>query len=363
MELGALGVGMKKAKEGCAQAKASEYSGDDLYDLARLCSFGQDWDGANGAALAYVASREETHRAQAYALSMNALVHLNAIDLATQTARELLSRLPYDAEVAYAIRDMKDTLESTGNPAAMMLGNEEHAAIVQAIASGGPLKAAHGDAVIGTGALYESAMQLPFLERYAGDDAAAAGTVADVQGALQAATLLTPEDHQRINAIGTQYRLLGARLPRIDASRSLLAANAKAQLRSNFGVATVLVIFPDWCVQCRRMMKTLTAFVVANRDAPIHAYGLMFPDDSESLMPPAHEENFKELIGTSTLVVSADAARSVGAIDYPLGIVVDKAGMVRYVGVIPGDAFNGGGLIEKLITRMVAKPSISGKAN
>jgi hypothetical protein len=36
-ELGALAVGMHKAHDACAQAKPEDYTGDDLYDLARLC--------------------------------------------------------------------------------------------------------------------------------------------------------------------------------------------------------------------------------------------------------------------------------------------------------------------------------------
>jgi hypothetical protein len=354
-ELGALGVGMHKAKEACDQAKPENYSGDDLFDLARLCSFGQDWSAANTAALDYVAGGLDAHRAQAYALSMNALVHINAVDLAVGTAREMLRKLPYDAEVAYAVRYMKETLEQAGDPAALTLAAQEHPAMVQALAAGVPLKAAHGDAVIGVGPLYESAMQLAFLERYAGDDAAAAGTVADVAGALPKDEVLTPEDKQRIDAVKTQYALLGAHLPAIEASRSLLSATAKAQINPEFGAATVLVLFPDWCVQCRNMMKTLTAFVVANRDVPIHAYGLMFPDESVMGAQPLPEAKLKEMQGTATLLVPAETAANFAALDYPLGIVVDKAGLIRFIGVVPGDAFNGDGYIEKVITRMMAK--------
>src|SRR5580692_1855685 len=139
-ELSALSVGMKRARESCQARKAESYSGDDLYELARLCSFGQDWNDANTAATRYLDTRADPHRAQAYALSMNALVHLNGVDLAVQTARAMLRGLPYDAEVAYAIRFMKDYLEQAGNPEAVSLASAEHAAIVQALAQDVPLK-------------------------------------------------------------------------------------------------------------------------------------------------------------------------------------------------------------------------------
>ena len=146
-----------------------------------------------------------------------------------------------------------------------------------------------------------------------------------------------------------------ARLPAIVASRSLMSAIAKAQINPEFGAATVLVLFPDWCVQCRKMMKTLTAFVVANREVPIHAYGLMFPDESVTGVQPLPEAKLKEMQGTATLLVPAETAADFAALDYPLGIVVDKAGLIRFIGVVPGDAFNGDGYIEKVITRMMAK--------
>ena len=46
-ELGALTVGMHKAKDACDAVKPDDYSGGDLYDLARLCALGQDWNAAN----------------------------------------------------------------------------------------------------------------------------------------------------------------------------------------------------------------------------------------------------------------------------------------------------------------------------
>jgi thiol-disulfide isomerase/thioredoxin len=353
-ELGALTVGMRKAKEACDAAKPEDYSGDDLYDLARLCALGQDWNGANTAAQAYVASHLEAHRTQAYALSVNALVHIGAIDLAVQTTREMLHRQSYDAEVAYAMRYMKDQLEQASNPLALALATEEHSAIVAALEQNVPLKAAHGDAVMSVGALYESAMELAFLDRYSGDDGAAQVAAADVKGALNATAALTTEDRQQIDAVNMRYGLLGARLPSVKVLRALESPTAKAQIDTHFASATVLVLFPDWCGGCRKMMKTLTEFASVNKDTPIHAYGLVFADDSVIPVQSAHEQILKELRGTATLVVPDTAAQMFGATDYPLGIVLDRMGRIRFIDSLPGDAFNGGGYIERVIERMVA---------
>src|SRR5262249_12112493 len=58
-ELAALASGMRKAAAACAQAKPEDYSGEDLYDFARLCSLGQDWSGANNAATRYIESHAQ----------------------------------------------------------------------------------------------------------------------------------------------------------------------------------------------------------------------------------------------------------------------------------------------------------------
>ena len=358
-ELGALSVGMSKARVACMATRAESYTGDDLFDLARLCSFGQDWNDANTAAQAYIASGLEPHRAQAYALAMSALVHLNGVDLATGTAREMLRKLPYDAEVAYALRYMKDYLEQAGNPAMVSLAGQEHGAIVQALGLG-PLKATNGNAVMGVGALYESAMELAFFQRYAADEAGAALTVSEVEAALLQDGVIPAEERQRTDAVALQYKLLGSRLPRIEVQKALMSGKAKGQIGPtqigpDFGAATVLVLFPEWCAQCRGMMKTLTQFAAVNGDVPIHAYGLMFADETEGADPAAHEAKLKELQGTATMVVPATVATTLGAIDFPLGVVVDHGGVVRFIGAIPADAFNGDGYISKVLTRMAGK--------
>ena len=352
-ELGALGVGMHMAAADCAQTKPELYKGDDLFNLARLCAFGQDWNGANTAAQGYLASHEEEHRAQAYAVSVSALFHIGAVDLAVQTAREMLQGLPYDAEVAYALRDLKNSLVQASNLTALQLAAEEHPKILAALTQGVPLKATHGDAVISVDALYESAMQLAFLERFMGSDEAATATAAEVEGALPTTATLTAEEQQRVDAVASRYRLLGERLPKIHILRALESHNAQAQIDSNFGSATVLVLFPDWCVECRNMMKTLTQFAVANRTTPIHTYGLVFADDTVVEGQPAHEAYFKQLAGTQTLVVPDTTAQMLGATDYPLGIVLDSSGTVRFIGVLPADAFNGDGYVSKAIVSML----------
>jgi len=56
--------------------------------------------------------------------------------------------------------------------------------------------------------------------------------------------------------------------------------------------------------------------------------------------------------GTATLLVDWKDAHTLGVLDFPLGIALDHDGLVRYVGVLPGDAFSGNGYLEKVLARM-----------
>lgn len=352
-ELGALAVGVHKAHDACEASGPEDYTGEDLYDLVRLCALGQDWEKANAAAQAYIRSKQEPHRAQAYALSINAMVHMNAVDLAVETTREMLAQLPYDAEVAYAVRYMKDDLEQASDPAALKLALEEHPAIIAALKQNVPLKAAHGDAVMSLGSLYDSAMELAFWQRYAGDDAAASTTAADTDQAILPETPLSAEDATRIAAVRLRYGLLGSRLPEIKAMRPLESATAKPAIPNDDGALSVLVLFPDWCGGCRKMMKPLTEFAKVNKSTPIRAFGLVFEDDSVIPEQAGHDQLLKELKGTSTLVVSPATVQGLGAEEFPLGIILDREGKVRFIGPLPVNAFNGDGYIEKTIQQMM----------
>jgi hypothetical protein len=362
-ERAALAVGMQRAREACDAAKPDEYQGEDLYDLAHLCAFGQNWSRANDAAQKYMASRAQAHETQAMAISVRALAHIGAIDLALATTFGLL-QFPYDADVASTVRYMKDTLEHAGNPEALTLAREEHTAIVQALSQPGPLSAAGSDAAISTGALYASAMELAFLNRFAGNSEAAAAAAADANAALQKLTAISAEDQQEIDQVRTQYHLLGTHLPNVHPTRTLQSASAKPRIDPNFGAATVLVLFSDWCIECRELVKTMTKFAAANSNAPIHVYGLLYSEDSPTGPQDAgkvrHAENEKRLAGTPTLEVPEHNAQTFGVVDYPLGVVLDRSGTIRFIGVLPSDAFEEKGYISKVLERMSPKSASKG---
>jgi|UPI00071B5B32 tetratricopeptide (TPR) repeat protein len=363
-ELGALSIGIGKAREACTQMNQQDYSGDDLYDYAHLCAFGQVWGTANTAATRYIASNAEPHRAQAYALNANALLQMGQFDQAANTVQEMLNTLPYDAEVAFTLRYMKDSLEQQGVSQGLHLAEDEHEKIITALQQGTPLKATTGDAVISIGELYDSAMQLAFFyTQNFGNSTAGKAIAASCDNALPDSATLIPEDRQRIENVRMRFHLLGEQLPTLSITRALASPTTKPHLPPSFGAGTVFVLFPDWCVQCGKMMKTLTGFAKVNADTPLHAYGLVFADTSMITDPATHEGFLQALQGTSTLVVPATTPQSFGAQEFPLTIVVDNAGAIRFIGSIPSNAFNGDGYISKVIQRMAATDSVKKAAS
>ena len=126
----------------------------------------------------------------------------------------------------------------------------------------------------------------------------------------------------------------------------------------------MLVLFSDWCIECRELVKTMTKFASASSNAPIHVYGLLYPEDSPAGQKDAakllHVENEKYLAGTPTLEVPAQTARTFGVVDYPLGVVLDSSGTIRFIGVLPSDAFERNGYVEKVLGRIFAGSSSKG---
>jgi hypothetical protein len=363
-ELAALTMGMRKAREACAQAKSEDYAGDDLCDLARLCMLGQSWPQAQAIARQCLERGPEKRRAHAYAMIVSAQVQTGHLAEAQKTTLAMLRTLPYDAEVASTVLGMKNQLEQDANIGRMLeLELAEQPAILEATKRHTALTEEYGDALMNPGELYASAMHLAFQQYYNQDKPSSAATAASLDQALASDKALGGEDAEIVERVRRQYRLLGAQLPAIEFKQALLSATSKPEINPDLGDATVLVLFPDWCVSCRAQMKTLTEFARVNSDTSIHAYGLVFHDDFGIPDSKPVEQDWKDMEGTATLVVEPKAARALGAVDYPLGVVLDHDGVVRFLGVLPDNAFNGDGYVEQVLMRMGAAMTVERSTN
>jgi hypothetical protein len=221
---------------------------------------------------------------------------------------------------------------------------------------------------VSLGALDDVAMQLAFLERYAGSATEAASTVAEIKAALSKATI-GEEDERVITAIDTRFALLGEPPPSVEVYRSLQSATAKARLVQTPGLTMVLMLYPEWCTQCRAMMKPMTALAIRLGQSGVNSYGLLFQDaqsadltadadkaTASGMTPakPARDDgflnaNYKDIQGTSTLLVSSATPTLFGAIDYPLGVIVNKTGKICFAGVLSANAFDANGYVETIL--------------
>jgi hypothetical protein len=275
---------------------------------------------------------------------------------AVETALAIQKKVPYDAEVALAIRYMKTTLDPDTTWASRQLEENERPALLAALSQGVALAAAHSEAQISTGDLFESGLELAYAYRFDGQAPEAAAWLKEMDAALGAAPALSVADQSQVDAARRRYALMGQHLPTIQIQKSFAPSTAKAAIDWQSAKVTILVLFPDGCTQCRKMMKDLSAFAVANADTPIHAYGLVYPQKPENATEPepvSAEDLAKDLQGTNTFLVPASTAQTFAATDFPLGILLSAKGTIRTLDVLPIDAFRRDGYLEKMIRRRV----------
>jgi thiol-disulfide isomerase/thioredoxin len=291
-------------------------------------------------------------------MEVNALIQMGDLARAVATTQDMLTKLPYDAAVSESTTYITGYLEQALDPDALVLALQHHAAIMEALSKGVPLPESNGNDTVSVGSLYESGMELAFLERYANAEMPAAKTVQQLKSALPKAELLSVEDQRLIQTVDTRYSLLGVPHPELEILKSLLSPTAKPVMKHVDGVATVLLLFPEWCTQCRKMVKPMAALAQARGQQKFAAYALMFQNSAQDASSPLKDETQKDVQGTSTFLVSPATAAAFGATDFPMGIVEDKRGNIVYVGLLPTNAFAPKGLIDEIVNRKNAGRSI-----
>ena len=405
-ELAALKVAQEQAKVECKGRSADQFEGEDLLAYARLCAFAQMWQPVQQAAMYYLAaSRGVTleelrtgfpNLATAYDYEIQASLHLNDVENAIQNTQTMLRTVPYDEIVEDASNAAVRYIQLIYTDRAVALLAQRQPIVLgmmkanAAIAVGplGPVKArvealptAHPQLPVHT--LYADAIALPAMLQFANLQKAAAAAYAELEAALPAG--LSADDAILTAESRRQYKLLGAKLPAIQPYAWLMdPAAATPDLGKDFGAATVLLLFPDWCNQCVAMggkfvpvAKSLsdnhTRFValLAQAAAPPAAkpppakpaLKMPAPGTSKEAKPAqsskgetAHVNILMNvrptaallLSGTPTLAVPNETLNTFVATDFPLLIVTDHDGIVRAILTAPENALEPEGLTELL---------------
>jgi hypothetical protein len=238
--------------------------------------------------------------------------------------------------------------------------------LLAALESGIALKEQPGDSSIGTSigtaALYDEGLELAYLEQYAGRQNEAQQTVAALDAAVAGLPQEKIDNQAEIARAKAQYALLGEKLPRIEILRYAAPGNSHPRINPDYGTATVLLIFPEWCAQCRKMMQPLTSFLIRNSAHDIHAYGLLALDADETATDPFGSDSFKDLLRTPILTTPSATLQSFGAVSFPFLVITDGTGRIRFLGTVSQNVFDAGGFVEQIIEKSVheeAQPSSS----
>lgn len=366
-ELAALAVAMQTAGKDCASRPVAQYGGDDLIALARLCSFGQNWAAMGEAALRYIDSNDSVKPqiGLAYAFHLSAELHTQDVSAIVIAAESMLAGAPYDAVSDSTYNEALRFLQLAYTEDAVRLYTSRQWMLLRLLKQEKPSLPRHD--------LYADGLGLAALQQYSGNPDAAAATVVTLDAALGDTALLPPDEALPIAAARRQYDLLGKPLPKLKYELSLWNLKADSQevphINPEFGAATALLVFPEWCAQCVRLASGIGPAMPHFGTEEVHVYAVMagqvperatlFPAKAKAAVKPVATTSPAEqreslltaaqiLLHTPTLIVPPDTVGLFSATDFPLLVVTDHAGIVRFIGVAPETALAPNNFLDQI---------------
>jgi hypothetical protein len=406
-ELAALDVAISQAKGECQARTAGQFAGEDLLAYARLCAFAQMWPQVQQAGtnylVAYNAAKPEEQKSNFPNLSMafdyvvQASLHQGNSTNAFGTTQAMLRTVPYDDLASDAVNATVRYVQLIQTDEALALLKQRQPELLALLRN-------HVPQVVGPSVsleqparpampihtLYADAIALPAMLQFANQPEAAASSIAELEAALPAN--LSSDDAILTAASRRQYRLLGSPLPGIPASAWLLdpSAGIPGDLNRKYGVASIFLLFPDWCAQCIKMRSQFNGVATRLNPDGVYFYVLLAQADPKPPDPVAAPKlptkpssgSFTRtaksgtatsakaatphvdlqlsvapvpselLMGTSTLIVPPETIDTFVATDFPLLIATDHEGIVRYLQTAPANVLVRGGLAEQVADRV-----------
>lgn len=343
----------------------------------------------------------------AFDYEVQASLHLKNTANAFGTAQTMLRTVAYDDLASDAVNSTVRYVQLIQTDEAVVLLEQRQPILLAMLKARGnppglaPPSPAVGDALAASSRppmsvhdLYADGIALPAMLQFADKPDAAAKSLRELEASLP--KNLSPDDTILNAASRRQYNLLGSPLPQITASASLLdlASSAAPDLNRRGAGATALLLFPDWCAQCVAMDTLfMQATAILKRDG-FQFYALLAeagPHPPAASIPPvprqiaktltkgkprtraekampapsakpqkAHVEislgagpsAAEQLVGTQTLIVPNGLLDTFAATDFPLLVVTDRHGIVRYIGIAPENVLVEGGLIYQVAERV-----------
>jgi hypothetical protein len=403
VEQAALKVAQGQAKDACLARTPYQFKGEDLLAYARLCAFAEQWEPVQQAATSYlIAQRAATPAEQAtgfpnlsmaFDYEVQASLHLGNSNNAFGTAQTMLRTVPYDDLASDATNAVVRYIQLVQTDQALAVLAQRQPILLSLLKANtppSPAAATSAHPPLSIHELYADAIDLPAMQQFANRPKEAAASFAELEAALP--STLSPDDTIMTGESRRRYLLLGSPLPAIVASTSLLEPpfTAPRDLNTKFGTATVFLLFPNWCAQCIRMGSTFFTTATGRlKPKGVRFYGLLAqPDQGPPIPKPPPAVSAKPsggssklakpsasagatggiphveitmsaapnpaeiLMGTPTLIVPPATLDTFVSTDFPLIIVTDFRGIVRYIQPAPDNALVRDGLIDQLADRV-----------
>lgn len=388
-ETAAFAVAIHQAKEQCSARTPSQYIGEDLIAYARLCALGQQWPTVQEAATLYLQAQRTAKPPatlsdfpglpQAFAYLIDSSLHLNDPTIARVTADEMLRTVPYTDLTSEATNETIRYLQIIQTPDALSLLAHRQTILLSLLRTPVTTNSAASQQSLPLHAIYADAIALAALQQFANQPEAAAATITELDTALP--SNLSPDDSILIAESRRQYALLGSPLPDLAPSADLLRepVDYASRIEINSG-AKALLLFPDWCAQCIRMGSQFmpALFRIGQYDA--HFYALLAqatppstptPTPAKSKLSPTKATRFLPspaaptassdqaktpvdlLRSTPTLIVPNDLLTRFAVTDFPVLIITDHKGIIRFLQPAPENVLASGGLADQVIARVV----------
>ena len=358
-EVGAFVVAMKNAGAACQARKPEMFTGDALISYTKLCSLGQQWAVMGEAAGRYIDSddKEKPLLATAYGFKLESKLHAQDVTEILAVEKSMLQDVPYEAIADTVTNEALAFLELAYTADALRLHAMRQPLLLAALTSAKPALPRH--------VLYEDGLAKAALEQYAGLPEDAAKTVAALDAVVgtELAPNLTPDDAIPIEHARTRYGVLGKPLPKLTFALSLQDPNDKPHINPDYGSATGLLLFPEWCAVCVRMAPEVWDAMGRLGPEEIRVYSLVAektPDKAalkaaalKPMGPPAADAPAKTpsemLLHTPTQVVPPETLALFAADDFPFVIVVDHSGIVRFAEPGTETELEAGGPLDRVV--------------
>lgn len=273
-ETSAFAIAIHDASLACQAHTPEQFSGDDLIAYARLCALGQQWPSVSAAATRYIdaTAGPRPQLSLAFAFQINASFNMADEVHGLAPSLTMLTSVPYDLTVDQALQGALHYMQLAFMADALTLYAAREPYVLKAL-SATNASSVSISASIPRATLYADGLAYAALQKFAGVDNEAAKTLRELDAALP--QKLSPDEEIPISVSRQQYSLLGKKLPAIPLTLSLFAEHETPRISTNYGSATILLLFPPWCAQCVRMAQSLMPTLYRVSENDVHLYGLL----------------------------------------------------------------------------------------